>query len=227
LPALIEIEALALRPTLFALAVSTAALSLTALVIPRGSAERPLAFRIEYFRDLADNKALWAIADKDAPVPSSMPGRWMRIVPAYTTGHRWTSPAPLLNTPSPRARVIKIEPSAQDRRVRLVLSPGGGDAVTMRFPADAKILAMGIAGAPVAIPANGKPDQAVLRCTGRSCDGLTVDLLFADRAPVTAELYALRFALPPQAAPLTAARPRNAQPQYAPDQAIVRSRVTI
>ena len=86
---------------------------------------------------------------------------------------------------------------------------------------------MGIAGAPVFIPATGQPEQAILRCSGRSCDELTVDLLLADRAPLIAELYALRFALPSQGAALAAARPKNAQPQYAPDQTIVRSLVKL
>ena len=103
------------------------------------------------------------------------------------------------------------------------MSPGGGDSVAIRFPESAKVLALGLPGQAVPVPANGEPKKAVLRCTGRSCEGLVVEALLGNARPVTVELYSTRFRLPPQAAFLVAARPRNAIPQYAPDSTITRS----
>ena len=80
-------------------------------------------------------------------------------------------------------------------------------------------------GEPVPIPRTGEPRKAVLRCTGRSCDGLVIEALLGDTRPVTAELFSTRFGLPPQGAPLAAARPHDAIPQYAPDSTITRSQV--
>ena len=77
------------------------------------------------------------------------------------------------------------------------------------------------------VPATGEPKKATLRCTGRSCDGLVIEAVLGEAGPVAAELYSIRFGLPPQGAPLAAARPRNAIPQYAPDSTITRSQVKL
>jgi len=89
------------------------------------------------------------------------------------------------------------------------------------------VLALGLPGEAVPVPASGEPKKAALRCTGRSCEGLVIEALLGDPRPVTVELYSTRFSLPPQAAPLVAARPRNAIPQYAPDSTITRSHVKL
>ena len=54
-----------------------------------------------------------------------------------------------------------------------------------------------------------------------------IEALLGNARPFTAELYSTRFGLPPEAAPLVAARPRNAIPQYAPDSTITRSHVKL
>ncbi len=79
----------------------------------------------------------------------------------------------------------------------ILLSRGGGDAVAIRFPEKTKVLAMGLPGATVPIKPKGEPAKATLRCAGRSCDGLIVEVVLGDRAPVIAELFATRFRLPP------------------------------
>ena len=97
----------------------------------------------------------------------------------------------------------------------------------IRFPEDAKLLALGLPGEAVPVPATGEPEKATLRCAGRSCDGLVIEAVLGDSRPLVAELYSIRFGLPPQGAPLAAARPRNAIPQYAPDETITRSQVRL
>jgi hypothetical protein len=140
---------------------------------------------------------------------------------------RWVAKAPLLVTPTPAARIIGSVPAGNGRRVRIALSDGGANAVAIRFPENAALLALGKPGQLEPIPADGEPKKASLRCSGRSCDGFVIEALLGDRKPVEVELFATRFALPPEGQPLQAARPANAHPQYAPDSTItlVRARL--
>jgi hypothetical protein len=108
-----------------------------------------------------------------------------------------------------------------------VLSPGGGDAVTIRFAKETRLLALGLAGAPERLPPSGPPEKPLLRCTGRSCEGLTIEAVLADRRPIEAELFSYKFALPPEGSGLEAKRPKNAIPQYAPDSTITMTRLRL
>jgi hypothetical protein len=220
LPAIIEVEATSWRPAVLAILAVSLAMWAAALLVPRASAERPLGFSIDYFRDADAKTASWAIATKQAPLPVGFPGRWNKGVLAYNARTRWTTVAPLLQTPVPSARVVSITVSGVGRRVRLALSPGGGNSLALRFPKDAKVRALGLAGAAITLPAKGEPDKPILRCTGRSCEGLEVDVVLGDRKPVIAELFSTRFGLPPEGRPWVEGRPPNAIPQYAPDQTI-------
>jgi hypothetical protein len=226
-PAIAETTAERARPAGGLAAVAAVGLWAAAMVVPRASAERPLGFTIDYFRDSVAGTAHWGIAAKQAPLPAAMPGKWRQGRLPYSMRDRWIAPAPLVETPAPGIRVIADRPYGVGRRIRLLLSAGGGDSVSIRFPEDAKLLAVGLPEAPVPIPANGEPDQAVLRCTGRSCEGLVVEAVLGDRAPVIAELFSTRFALPPDGAPLVAARPSDAIPQYAPDETITMARIRL
>jgi Peptidase family M28 len=227
LPAIVEVKADALRPSIILLALCSLGLSTGALAVPRASSERPLGFSIDYFRDVQKNTADWAIATKQAPLPANYPGKWDTGVLPYNGRTRWIMTAPLLRTPVASVRIVANEPSGAGRRLRLLLSAGGGNIVSIRFPKDARVLALGLAGAALPIPAKGEPEKPLLRCTGRSCEGLRIEVLLGDRKPVVAELFSTRFGLPPEGQPLVAARPRNAIPQYAPDQTITRSLVRL
>jgi len=227
LPAIIEIDAKASRWAVLGTLIAALGLWVAALAIPRSSAERPLQFSIDYFRDATKQRASWSVATKQAPLPRGYPGQWSKQVLPYNGRTRWVSAAPLLDTPIPSAIILSTEPSGAGRTVRLSLSPGGGNTVAIRFQKNAKLLALGLAGSPVALPPKGEPDKPLLRCTGRSCEGLQIEAIFADNRPIEVELFSTRFGLPPQGQPLEAARPRNAIPQYAPDSTITMSRVKL
>jgi predicted small lipoprotein YifL len=227
LPAIIETEPEGSRPAVIAMTIAAVALWLAALLIPRASAERPLGFSIDYFRDASAKTAHWAVATKQAPLPPRFPGRWEKSVLPYNGRTRWVSLAPLLSTPTPIARVIASQASGAGRRVLIALSPGGGNTVSIRFPKEADIKALGPVGAPVPIPATGEPDKPILRCTGRTCEWLQVEVVFGNKKPVEAELFSTRFGLPAEGQPLVIARPANAIPQYAPDQTITMSRLKL
>jgi hypothetical protein len=227
LPAIIEADPGTSRPAVIATMVGALGLWVAAMIVPRASAERPLGFSIDYFRDADAKFANWGIATKQAPLPANFPGRWERKELPYNGRLRWVSPAPLLETPVAAARVLAIAPSGAGRRIQLALSPGGGNSVSIRFPKDAKVLALGLAGDAIPLPAEGEPDKPLLRCTGRSCEGLQIEVLFGDRKPLTAELFSTRFGLPPEGQPLAAARPKDAIPQYAPDQTITMTHIRL
>lgn len=227
LPVFAELDRDALRPAIVGLGIASLALVAGALIVPRSSAERPLAFGIEYHRDLVSRSANWAVVSKQAPLPHGFPGEWKKGVLPFNGRTRWIANAPLLATPAARAAILSSEPAGTGRRLRLALSSGGGDAVSIRFPKGANVLALGLPGSPLRVPPSGEPDKPLLRCSGRSCEGLQIEVLLGDMRPLTAELFSTRFALPLQAAPLVSARPSNAQPQYSPDQTVTRSLVRL
>jgi len=227
LPLLVELEPGRLRPGIALTAVMALGLTAASLAMPRASAERPLGMSIDYFRDANHASASWGIATKQAPLPDDFPGRWRKGVLPYNGRTRLIAPAPLVATPVATARLVSSVPAGSGRRIRIALSLGGGDAVAIRFPEHSKVLALGLPGEAVVIPPNGEPAKAILRCAGRSCNGLVVEAILGDTQPITAELYSTRSSLPPQCAPLVAARPRNAIPQYAPDSTITRSQVKL
>ena len=227
LPLLIELEPTGLRPALGLTGLAFLGLSAAALAMPRSSIERPLGFSIDYYREANFNTAKWAVATKQAPLPSGFPGKWHKDTLPYNGRQRWVANAPLLPTPVAAAKLVASAPAGSGRRIRIALSPGGGDSVAIRFPEEARVIALGLPGEAVPIPANGEPKKAALRCTGRSCEGLVIEALLGETRPVTVELYSTRFGLPPQGSPLVAARPHDAIPQYAPDSTITRSHVKL
>lgn len=227
LPAIVETEPSALRASIVVLILCSLGLSGAALAVPRASGDRPQGFSIDYFKDADARDAHWAIATKQAPLPHDYPGKWDAGVLPYNGRTRWIMAAPVLGTPVPSARVVGTQQVGEKRRLRISLSPGGGNTIAIRFPGDANVLALGLPGAAVPIPAKGEPYKPLLRCTGRSCEGLQIEVLLGSDKPVQAELFSTSFGLPAEARPLIAARPRNAIPQYAPDQTITRSTVRL
>ena len=225
LPAIVETEPEGSRPAVLAIMVAAVPLWLAALLMPRSSAERPLQFSIDYFRDASKQTANWAVATKQAPLPANFPGRWEKSVLPYNGRTRWVSDAPLLSTPVAQARVLSSQSSGTGRRVIIALAPGGGNTVSIRFSNEAEVKAVGPVGAPISIPTSGEPEKPILRCTGRACEGLQVEIVLGTQKPVEAELFSTRFGLPAEGRSLEAARPANAIPQYAPDQTITMSRV--
>ena len=224
LPVLVEIGHARFRPALALLVVSAIGLWTAALSLPRSSAERPASFSIDYFRDADHRSANWGIASKQAPLPRAFAGQWRKDVLPYNGRTRWVSTAPVIDTPLPDARLISNEPAGTGRRIRIALSPGGGNAVTIRFAKTAKLIALGLPAAPERLPAKGQPEKATLRCSGRSCDGFVIEALLADRAPIEAELFSYRFSLPAEGRKLEAARPAHSIPQYSPDETVTLKR---
>jgi hypothetical protein len=170
LPVLVELEPARLRPALALAAVATLGFTGAALAMPRSSAERPLGFSIDYFRDTTNGSASWGIATKQAPLPDHSPA-------IGTRGSCPTTADPLdfiraAHRHAGRDGAAGGERSCGWRTTHpIALSPGGGDSVMIRFPEDAKLLALGLPGETVMVPATGEPKKATLRAPAAPATG--------------------------------------------------------
>ena len=205
--------------SLAVLAIGTLGLWIGALAMPRTSAERPGAMTFSYVRDEVSRQSLWAVSDKQSPLPGAVErlGKWRDVELAYNGRHRWVSDAPLIDTSLPAIRLVSNAMEGKQRVVRLTLNRGGADSIGLRFAKNVPVLAMGLSGQPRAISSKAKPGPSSISCSGRACDGLTIEIRIAGQVPVKARLIGTRFAIPAQAKPLIEARPVNTQTQYAPD----------
>jgi hypothetical protein len=222
LPALAELPLDRWRPVAGAVGGVALLLWLGTMLMPRASADRPGAFTIDYVRDQLHGEANWAVASKQTPLPSGWDrfGEWRKGTLPYNARTRWLATAPMLATPSPLGRVIDVKGDGDGRIVRLALARGGANTVAIRFDKDTAVTAMGLPGAMRPIDQANSDGPYLLRCSGRACDGRVYEVRFAEAKPVKAMLIATRFALPAEGAPLAAARPSHAHPQYNPDSSV-------
>lgn len=234
LPALIELKTLATSlprlPVLAgAAAVFTAAWGVVALV-PAYSEDRKQAFGIEYFWDENSRKAHWLVVNDGAALPQEFEaaaGTFKKSVEVpFSTRRRWAAPAPGI---APVPSIMKISESATrtGRKVRLSISGSGMDALVLKAPPEAGLLAMRTGGTLRHFSKAAEDAPTYIRCQGRSCDGMEFDLLISHRKTIVLTAFGIRSGLPPEAEPLVAARPANAAPQYSPDQTIGARRIRI
>ena len=114
----------------------------------------------------------------------------------------------------PRLELVAQAPAAAGRQLRFRLHMGGADAILIRLPAEAQASGAGEATLVSPRGTGGAGWPFILRCTGRACDGRTFTVTLGSRAPVEWTVAGTRNSVPPAAAPLLAARPRFARPQY-------------
>lgn len=198
-----------------------------AALLPAYSDERRQRFGLEYAWDAKDG-ARWAVVNDGAALPERLQamGKWRRGKLPWSARERWWRPA------QGKASVPEIERlserrTAHGRMVSLRLQPRGADTVLLRLPPEAQVRAVR-AGASERVMGRGRAkDSYFVRCHGRSCDGLRIDLLLGQPELVEAIAIGIRSGLPDAAAPLVAARPAYAAPQYAPDSTIGMVRIRL
>jgi hypothetical protein len=198
--------------------------------LPAYSADRKQAFGIEYVSDGADKRGRWLVVNDGARLPDAFDaaGPWRRRgeVP-WSTRPRWEAAAPGRLTP-PTAVVLANRMEAGGRRLALRIGANGYHGIALRAPPGALIAAASVNGSGRRFGQPAKPKEPFqLRCEGRSCDEMVVELLVRDREKLDWTLIGTRAGLPPEAAPLVAARPRNAAPQYTPDASIAMARLRL
>ncbi|GLR47051.1 M20/M25/M40 family metallo-hydrolase [Sphingomonas astaxanthinifaciens] len=231
LPWLIEAKPLLDDLPRRAFLVGAAALVLLAwlppALAPAYSADRQQQWTLQYVREEGKPPA-WSIVNDRKPLPTDLQriAQWRQGQLPLGKRLRWIARAPAqLGFADPRLDPVGDIALGSGRSLLFWLATGGADTVSLTIERQGALLAGGFNGRTVAL----KPEARVpytVTCTGRSCDGAVVRLDLV-KAPVTVQLTATHWRLPPVAAPLAAARPAFARPQYLPDATILVSRVRL
>ena len=231
IPVLIEAKPLlvgARLPAIVALGgVIVGGCSVAALAAPAYSNDRQQRFTLEYVTDVNAKRSWWAVLDDGAKFPPAFGNGW-KIGKLPISGTRlWNRPAPFdLNVQAPSAALISQVVSGGERTLLVRLSANGNDSIELVAPEDAKIRSAGVQNFVAAIEQNETGKYAI-SCTGRSCNGVTLQITTGDQHPVPFMIIGVRYVLPGFAEALTKARPRFARPQYRPDESLtfVRSKL--
>ncbi|HEY0326934.1 MAG TPA: M20/M25/M40 family metallo-hydrolase, partial [Allosphingosinicella sp.] len=226
LPLLVEARPEAeAKPVLWGGLIVAAVAWAAVLLVPRATPDRQQLFTIEYIRDDA---ARWAVSNKRVGLPDAFQamGDWALTEIPYSSRRRWTLAAPNLPFPAP-ALVTEATPAPEGRRVILTIQANGSEAVALRLSPETRLLRAGFPGQALPLGRGDEDSPKFVRCVGRSCDGMRLELLIAGTEPVEAQLIGTRAGLPREAQPLVAARPTNSRPQYGPDSTIAIARVRL
>ena len=199
-----------------------------AMTRPAYSEDRKQAFGIEYAWDQAEAKGRWLVAGDGAPLPAGFGRGFERGVEVpWSSRKRWAAPAAGIPTDPPRIDKLAERVTPQGRQVTLRLATNGAETVLLRAKPEAGFLAARTGGPAIRFGRGGEKDDFVLRCLGRSCDGIRIELLIGAKAPVEATVIGVRAGLPAAAAPLVKARPTLSAPQYSPDSTIAVGKVRL
>ncbi|HYU94921.1 MAG TPA: M28 family peptidase [Sphingomicrobium sp.] len=196
-----------------------------AAAAPAYSADRQQRFVIEHATDLDRGKSWWSVVNDGKPVPA--PGQWTRGKLPHSERPRWLLPAPAIDGLTPPTADSTVAANGQTRTISLVLHANGADSVGLIAPKDADIRAAGVDGSMRPFDRSAKKQKYYLTCSGRSCDGLTLQIVAGSNKPIEFMLVGARSVLPDRARPLLAARPQNARPQYLSDQTLTFSRIRL
>jgi hypothetical protein len=229
IPVLIEA-----RPLLAAAGVRSAALASGALAlafcgvsaaVPAYSADRQQRFVIQHVTDASAHKSWWSVLNDGTPLPYA--GDWKRGELPLSDRPRWISAAPAdPSATAPTVQLLSQERAGNERTLTLRLSSNGHGQIALIAPPDARIRSAGV-GDFVRLIDQNEEGKYFINCFGRSCDGAMLQLTTGQLKPIQFLVLGSKVPLPPSAAPLVAARPRFARPQYNRDESIVFTRVNL
>jgi len=200
-----------------ALAAAAALAWLPAALAPAYSTERKQRLSLEYVWDEALGKARWMAYHDRGPLPSATGEMERGVEVPWSSYKRWATEARGPAVAPPALERLGERVVGGNRLVSFRLRPRGSDVVRLVGPKGARFLAAEAGGSVRRFGKGGAKEAPVLRCHGRSCEGLAMTLLIAGTAPLEATIVGSRSGLPPQGAALARARPSTAQPQYVPD----------
>ncbi len=186
---------------------------------------------MRYVEDAATKQASWVV-DAAAPLPASL-----RAAAAFSQTPVQALPAPFPLTysapagaaryPAPRAEIVADGAFEGGRRITVALH-GSADASSMGvlIPKAAKVRAIDIHGQHLVAPESNDGDT-LLACASRDCASEVVSIETATRAGFPLTIVEQRYGLPDFAAPLVAARPRQAVPSQNGDVVFLMSKLDI
>jgi peptidase M28-like protein len=233
LPILVEAKPLIDEVRLGTSAAIAGALALlgwaAAAAAPAYSVDRQQRFVIEHVTDASSGKSSWSVVNDGAPLLDaySTAGKWNRGKLPFSDRPRWVAAAPTdPSARAPSARLISQVQNDSERTLVVRLTANGNDHVELIAPEDAKIRSAGVDGFVRPIDQN-ESGKYFIDCFGRSCDGAVLQLTIGRASPVEMLVVGSKAGLPPPAAPLLAARPKFARPQYNRDETIAFARVRL
>jgi hypothetical protein len=199
-----------------------------AAAAPAYSADRQQRFVIQHVTDLRTFKSRWSVINDGASLPKRFDGPWKRGKLPFSDRPRWIAAAPTnaLIPAAPGVQRLSQVKNGNERALTLRLLATGWDRIELIAPSDADVRAAGLPGAVRHIDQT-EDGKYFIDCFGRSCDGFTLELVIGQPKPVEFLVLGGRTPLPASAAPLLAARPVNARPQYNRDESIAFSRVRL
>ena len=233
LPALIEAKPLIDRTGLRGSATIAGALALVgwaaSAAAPAYSADRQQRFVIEHVTDADNGKAYWSILNGHVTLPDAygQAAKWRWAKLPYADSKRWLTDARVQGTKAPRVEQLASARNGNERTITLRLHSNGTERISLIAPEDAHIHAAGTTGFVRPIDSSAEEGKYFVSCSGRSCDGMTLEIVTDDPKPIEFFVVGARSGLPPSAQSLIAARPRFARPQYTPDQTVVFARVRL
>lgn len=224
LPVLIEAKALIDRWAILSGAALALIVWAAAAAAPAYSADHQQRFVIQHVTDASRHKSWWSVLNDAAPLPKAYGDRWRRGELPLSDRLRWIEDAPAdPNAKAPGLQLVSQVRNGDERALTVRLAANGNERVELIAPPDARLRAAGLPGAvrPIDQTEDGK---YFIDCSGRSCDGLTIQLVIGQ--PELVEFLVLGGRTPPprSAAPLLVARPVNARPQYNRDESIAFAR---
>jgi hypothetical protein len=199
----------------------------SAFAVPAYSIDRQQRMVIEHVTDASAHKSWWSVLNDSAPLPNGFAGKWRRGALPFSDRPRWISAAP--SDPAvrpPSVQILSQAKAGNERTLWLRLAANHNERVELVAPADARIRSAGVAGFVRPIE-QGEDGKYFIDCFGRSCDGITLQLTIGQLKPVQFLILGAKAPLPPSAAPLLAARPRYARPQYNRDETIIFTRLNL
>ena len=231
-PALVEVLQLFERPRRRVMLLGSAVIALLAWAIagtvPAYSQDHQQRFTIEYDSDAAAHRSYWSIASDGAALPEtySRIARWRQDKLPFSERKRWIADAatlPALLPPS--LELLQAVRHGTGRTLRLRLKMNGAERLVLIAPPEAHIRAAGVAGFLRRAGESASEGKFTITCTGRTCDGAELQIDLGSLRPVELMMIGARNGLPPIGAPLLAARPPFARPQYTPDETVAFTRV--
>lgn len=231
LPVLIEAKPLIDRVELRTAASIAAILSLlgwaASAAAPAYSADRQQRFVVQHVTDASQRKSWWSVINDAAPLPAAFGRGWKRDKLDFSDRPRWLAQARAdPNAKPPAVQLLGQVQNGSERTLTLRLAANGNERIELIAPKGARIRAAGVAGfvRPIDLAEQGKTS---IGCFGRSCDGLTLQVTVGQATPVEFIVLGTRGSLPASAAPLLAARPKFARPQYNRDESIAFARLRL
>ena len=193
-----------------------------AAAAPAYSADRQQRFSIEHLTDAKAGKAFWSIRNDRAPLPDAFLkfGPWTWVELPLSDQKRWLASTSAVGTNAPMLEVLSGKQTVHGRIIRIRLHSNGALAVGLLAPDFADIRAAGVAGFARPVDRSTEKQKYYVQCFGRSCDGLTMEIVTGLPQPVPFLVAGYTPGLPSAAGLLIARRPPFARPQYTADQTI-------